>query len=86
MELGNCPVFAVLGFLVQAGGADLGTRWYWPERKGVQQWHALALKGRRNPEWWKIPEQLETVSVSERGNSALRVIGLWMGRTLVGME
>ena len=58
--------------------------------KGEQQWHASALRGRRNPEWQMILELLERVlvservSVSERGN--LLVIGLWTGRTLMGRE
>ena len=64
----------------------MGTRWYWPERKRVQQWHVLALKGRRNLEWWKILEQVERVSVLERGNSAEVAIGSWTGRTLMGKE
>ena len=52
--------------------------------KGEQQWHASALRGRRNPEWQMILELLERVLVSERGN--LLVIGLWTGRTLMGRE
>ena len=55
--------------------------------KGEQQWHVLALRGRRNPEWQMILELSERVLVSERvsvlerGN--LLVIGLWTGKTLM---
>ena len=48
----------------------------------------MALRGRKNPELWKILGKLERVLVLEKmGNSAEAVNGSWLGRTaLMGRE